>query len=96
MAYIVSMFYKDEKSMNIKILDEEIEKFFTDLNQSQVYIHPRTEQGFWTNIADIRYILTNKEGESDVQCVKEDHDSVAKIPGNADGAEEGEEAAEGS
>lgn len=68
--YLVSLFYKDEKSIKVRIREEEIEKFFADLNASQVYINPDSDVGFWTNVGDIRYITTHKEGEQDVKVVK--------------------------
>jgi len=93
MAYVVTMTYKDEKAVNIKIKEEEIEKFFNDMNASQVYLQPDTQHGFWTNIADIRYITTVKEGESDVKVAKHAHESTAKLPGEEDRPEGSEEGA---
>lgn len=54
--YQIQMIYKDEKTLNIDVSKDEIQKFFSDINKSQVYIHPETKAGFWTNIQDVRYI----------------------------------------
>lgn len=59
MKYRVRLVYKDGESLDVMVGEEEIDQFFTDLSGSQVYIHPESKAGFWTNLAEVRYITAN-------------------------------------
>jgi len=69
MHYEVNMYYKDDKHLKVDVLGEEISRFFADLTAHQVYIHPMTKIGFWTNINDIRYIKVHQK-EDDGEVIK--------------------------
>jgi hypothetical protein len=68
--YEVNIFYKDDKSLKVLIKNEEIANFFDSLNTCQVYKHPDTGVGFWTNLQDIRYIMVNEKEEPSVKTVQ--------------------------
>ena len=70
MKYQVTLFYKDQKSLNLMIKKSEIARFFEDLTSSQVYRNPDSESGFWTNLNDIRYILINEKEDIGVEVIK--------------------------
>lgn len=92
--YQVNLFYKDDKHMTIDVLDHEIKRFFDELNQSQVYIHPETQVGFWTNMADIRYIKIIKKEVPHEEAIREAQSSPEVVQGEDVSSEEGSEPAE--
>lgn len=85
--YEVNLTYKDEKSLKVMIKQEEISKFFQNLTAGEVYRHPDTKIGFWTNLNDVRYITVQEKEAPSVEVVKRAEPSLEKLP---DGDEEPE------
>ena len=81
MQFTVTLNYKDEKSLRVKIKKGEIAKFFEDLTSCQVYVHPDTRMGFWTNLSDIRYITTviEKGGEGGIEVIQRTEEVAKKL-----------------
>lgn len=88
MIYQVQMYYKDDKQLNVDVLKDEIVKFWDDLNKSQVYIHPVTKVGFWTNILDIRYIRIYRKEEDD-EIIQDPDESSEFVPSGDEDSEGG-------
>ena len=52
----VKFVYNDGKDLNVTIPDEDLNKFFGNLNQGQPYWDKNIKNGFWTNMGDVRFI----------------------------------------
>lgn len=57
--YQVHFVYKDGKDLNINMAPQQLPKFFTELNDKNIFWYgkeERPESGFWTNIDEVRFI----------------------------------------
>lgn len=76
MKYRINIFYKDGEQVNVHLEGDEIDTFFKNLNDREVYRHPKVDSGFWTNIEDVRYVLVFPEKEAEPEPEpKEEEDS---------------------
>lgn len=48
--------YVDGMSFDLNVPQEEFSAFFADLNKGRVHWDPTNANGFWTSLANIRYI----------------------------------------
>ncbi len=56
MMYIAKMTYKDGTTLPIAIKQSEFDDFFKSLKSKNFYWYKQGICGFWTNLADVRFI----------------------------------------
>lgn len=61
MNFIVKLTYKDDKDINLKCNEDQVKRLLDCLNGQKIYWSEDGTTGFWTNLADIRYIHLLKE-----------------------------------
>lgn len=65
MSLRVHLVYKDGNDLNVELSQEEYQDFFKCLNEGKVFWGKKFVQGFWTNVADIRFFqIVPQDGEN--------------------------------
>lgn len=71
MNYNLKLTYKDAVTLDLILSEEEAKNLFVCLNSQSIYWTKEAKKGFWTNIADIRYIhilqLENDESTGNIK-----------------------------
>lgn len=60
----IKLIYNDDKELNINIPPEEYMSFFQAINSGQVFWGKGTNTGFWTSLANVRYMTLERPMEA--------------------------------
>jgi len=63
MIYITKITYKDNVTLNLTGDEEDCKSLFQALSAQKIFWSKEGNNGFWTNLSDIRYIHILKEEE---------------------------------
>ncbi len=88
-SFQVRFTYKDGKDININILEEKLDLFFSRLNEKRIFwgiSEERLDKGFWTNMEDVRFVqIDNIQGvqedgskQKTIQSSRKIHDKKTK------------------
>lgn len=56
MKYRIKFKYKDDEVKELAIREKNLESFFSELSNGQMYKSPETDAGFWTSFDQVKYI----------------------------------------
>ena len=56
MSVTLTIFYMDDKEINIEISEDELDRFSEHISSHKIYWDKDVIKGFWTDISKVRYI----------------------------------------
>jgi hypothetical protein len=81
--------YKDEKEITLNVPEKEFQKLFECLSQRKVFWDEKIQNGFWTNLEEIRFIQFRVIEEKNEQPQPSNSSKTCSADeGQADGAGE--------
>lgn len=71
MRFNLILTYKDEKTVNIILAEEKIQKFFDDIGEGKVHYNTETKVGFWTSFSELKHIIVKPVEEENIEAKNE-------------------------
>jgi hypothetical protein len=80
MTYNVTLTYRDDKTVNVVMPENQIQDFFDNLSSGKVHLNTQTNVGFWTTVDQLRHIIVHPYKENADESGEKNQGSPKTLP----------------